>query len=203
MAAFSCMARNLTMKLGAKVLLVSLLGMIGYGLYTRSAGAGGLLPSGAAPKPPYIPTQRLTARNAIELADYLDQVEFGGWFARNYSIKDVVAMWQVESGLDPRAIGDNGKAYGLGQVWARSAREVGFNDVAALLTPEAGALASMRYLKLVHRWMTTDSRGTQSPNFEDLIWAYNAGIGNFFQRRMPAHTRDTHLPRWRRARVAL
>lgn len=183
---------------------LTLLGMIGYGLYASRARAATAI-AGANPDVsiPYLPTARLTPQTAYELARYHDQTEFGGWFARNYSLKDVVAMWQIESGLDPRAIGDGGKAYGLGQVWAMSANEVGFSDVASLLTPEVGSLASMRYLRQIHRWITGSADGKPNPTFEDLIWAYNAGIGNFLKRRLPAHTRDKHLPRWREARAAL
>ncbi len=212
------------MKLGGKFAVLSLLSMIGYGLYRQRGNAspvghdpersehGQPVASPPVPRAPFIPSRQLTVKEALELASYLEATEFGGWFAsRGFSAADVVAMWQVESGLDPRAIGDGGKAFGLGQVWAASANEVGFPDVAALLVPEVGALASMRYLKLVYGWMVGSSRsdkpyardGLKSPTFEHLIWAYNAGIGNYLKGVFPASTRDIHLPRWRQFRSAL
>lgn len=83
-----------------------------------------------------------------------------------------------ESGFNPRAIGDGGKARGLGQFWEATWKDVMGTDWDEAFDPERAIEAMAKY----DRWLCdvieakTELRGKES-----LAWAlraYNWGIGN-------------------------
>lgn len=144
--------------------------------------------------------RKLTVDEALALAGQINR-EMGIWFGWNgYTLKQVVAMWMIESALDPRAIGDDGSSLGIGQVQRPTAADVGVTG--DLLDPYYGAKASMLYLKELKR-LIQSKNGGRSVSFEQLVMAYNGGIGNYWRGTIPAFTTQHHIPRFREALARL
>lgn len=76
------------------------------------------------------------------------------------------AMIQQESGYNPAARGDNGNAWGLGQLWAPAAIDAGI-DPAQRMDPETNIRGAANYAAIAYRNASGDWRGTAA--------LYNAG----------------------------
>lgn len=144
--------------------------------------------------------QTLNVEQAKSLFNKIN-VEMGLWFGWNgYGWRDVVAMWQIESALNPRAVGDDGTSFGIGQVQRPTANDIGVTG--DLLDPYHGGKASMLYLKELKR-LIQSKNGGRSVTFGQLVMAYNGGIGNYWRGTLPAFTVNVHLPKWENAKAKL
>lgn len=78
-------------------------------------------------------------------------------------VRIAIAVGIQESGLNPRALGDKGKSYGLMQIKCTTARGIGYSGrCSGLYDPHVNAYWGLRYLK-----MALDGGG---------VWKYNQGI---------------------------
>ncbi|MBL4766466.1 MAG: transglycosylase SLT domain-containing protein [Rhodobacteraceae bacterium] len=119
----------------------------------------------------------LSYSEALSLADAIDQRDFGGWFSSGgRDIRDVVAIWKIESALDAHAVGDfhlSDKSWGLGQVRGSTAAEFGVTSSEAMLNPTIGAWASMKTLHSM--FFDLSRRFGRAPTLDEWVAAYNAG----------------------------
>ncbi len=80
----------------------------------------------------------------------------------------MLAIVQHESGFDPSAMGDNGRAYGLCQIWLTTAQGIGYTGTPQqLLDPETNIYWGSKYLK-----MSLD----KFSDVRDAISGYNSGL---------------------------
>lgn len=135
-------------------------------------------------------SKRLTGGQALNLINYIDQRDFGGWFARNGLIMHVRAIWRHESGLNPAAQNMNdprGGAHGIGQVILQDAKiDYGVPSAQSLYDPVYGGAISMRHIK-----STIDrlARGLgRAPKVSEWVQAYNAGVSGYLRGvRVPSY----------------
>lgn len=127
-----------------------------------------------------VPNSNKTGNKALAatlVSDY-DIRTFGGWFSQGgRSQKDVMAIFQIESGFNPAAINRNdpfGGAWGIGQILADVARiDYGVASPEQLLIRSIGVLTSMRHLQFI--WGDLTRRLGRNPTKSEWIMAYNAG----------------------------
>lgn len=121
-------------------------------------------------------TGAITRAQALSMAANLDAQMFGGFFQDSrHSLQHLMGIWAVESQFNKYNYNpaDPSGAWGIGQVLATTAAQHGFNDPAALLQPEAGAIASMTHL--VWTWGELLRLYGRTPTTQEWIMAYNAG----------------------------
>jgi len=80
----------------------------------------------------------------------------------------IKAILANESGFVPSAMGDQGRAYGIGQMWLKTARGIGFTgDASALLNPAVAIPLTAKYLAVHLK--------KYGGNVAAAMSAYNAG----------------------------
>ena len=148
-------------------------------------------------KPKAATSKRLTRAQVSDLVRQIDITRFGGWFSnapRRHS--DVVAVIKIESNYETGAIGDNGKAHGLGQMHAAAAGDMGFT-LQDLHDPYNAVLAAMKYLKWI--WDTLTNWLRKTPSLTQWIGSYNAGVGNVSGRNGGVFIPLSYVNRWKSA----
>ena len=124
---------------------------------------------------------------ALAVLSAMNANEFGGWFSMGgRTLRDVAAVWQIESGFDPTAVNmadSGGGAWGIGQVLATTAQDRGVGDPRAMLDLSTGARTSL--LQLRWTWDFLASRLGRNPTKDEWIGAYNMGVGNVLKGRKP------------------
>ena len=117
------------------------------------------------------------------ILDVLDAGEFSNRFAVNGIIdrRDIMAMFQVESRFDPNAInlndgGQGNHAYGIGQMLASTAGDIGITDPNVLFDMETGIRATMTYMVWIFDFLSRSFN--RAPTRTEWIGAYNFGVGN-------------------------
>ena len=120
----------------------------------------------------------------------LDASSFNGFFASNGTIdhSDIMAMFQVESRFNPEAVnlndgGANNHAYGIGQMLASTAADIGIADPNTLLNMQTGVNATLTYMVWIFEFLTP--RLGRAPTRSEWIGAYNAGVGNVLLGNIP------------------
>jgi len=121
----------------------------------------------------------------VQLASEIDNEFFSGWFsANNVAYSDIVALWKIESSLNPRAFnlkgrdGEQGGAWGLGQVTARTAQDYGVNLFPVrMLSASFGGRVSMQHIQFTINGL---KRGlNRAPTANEWVAAYNTGVTGF------------------------
>lgn len=134
------------------------------------------------------------AATVAEIVARVNAEEFGGWF----SVADVLAVVEIESGFDPTAyrsepqLGDASR--GLMQLLLSTALDRGFQGAPeALFDPETNIRLGMRQLKWSWDYLA-QRRG--EPTVDQWIGSYNAGVGNVLKGYIPF----SYVAKWRDAR---
>lgn len=138
---------------------------------------------------------------AFGFIESLDALQFGGWFAQDgRSYSDVMGLFQVESGFNPRAFskddgGAGNHAYGIGQVLASTARDFGVTQPETMFALGTGVRVTLEYLKWI--WEFLAGRLGRNPTKSEWIGAYNAGVGSVLNGNIPL----LYIGRWYFART--
>lgn len=139
-----------------------------------------------------------TKADALNLVRTYDANYFNGWFSTGgRKHKDVMAIFAVESGFNPKAYNPNdiSGAWGLGQMLATTANDFGVSNPQNLFNPQIAVRATMDYLIWAYDYLT--NRLGRVPSRDEWIGSYNAGVGAVSQGRIPTF----YLLKWQAARV--
>lgn len=141
---------------------------------------------------------------AGQFLDALDASEFSNRFALNGIIdrRDIMAMFQIESRFDPNALNENdggagNHAYGIGQMLATTAGDIGITDPTTLFDMETGIRATLTYMIWIFDFLAP--RLGRNPTAREWIGAYNIGIGNVLNGVLP----ETYLLKHAAAKALL
>jgi len=126
---------------------------------------------------------------ALGFIEGIDDITYGGWFrsgGRSYG--DLMAIFQIESGFDPRAFKENdggqgNHAYGIGQVLGSTAADRGITNFDNLFSLGMGVDVTMRQLKW--SWEYLEAHFGRVPTKMEWIGSYNAGVGAISSGRVP------------------
>ena len=134
----------------------------------------------------------------------IDLRDHGGFFLSNGIVghADLLAMFQIESRFDPAAInfndgGAGNHAYGIGQMLATTAADVGITNPNDLLNVETGVGATLKYMRWIYDFLTP--RLGRAPSNREWVGAYNIGIGNVLNGNLPS----AYLTKHAAAKLAL